>query len=373
MEASADFMTIFRELEDPRIEGRSSHKLIDILTITLCAVICGADSWELIAEVGKSKLDWFKSFLELPNGIPSHDTFSRVFSIIDPDKFLDCFTRWVSLTVPMLSEEIVAIDGKSLRAASKRAETPLHMITAFAVHNGIVLGQMKSKGKKNEIKTLPLLLEKLVLKGCIVTLDAMGCQRNVVKQIVNQEADYVISLKGNQGRLHEDVKLLMDSIIDGQTKKVDFDYYETIEKGHGRIEIRRCYVTEHIDFIESRDKWAGLTSVGCLESTRIIGDKETTERRYHISSIKGDAKKFGSTVRSHWSVENNVHWVMDVIFNEDKALQSADHAAENMALLRRLSLNLLKKHPEKKSLKSKKLRACMDTGFLEQLIFGVAN
>ena len=369
MDATDSFISIFDNLTDPRIDRQKRHKLIDILVITLCATICGADSWLLIEEFGKARKDWLGEFLELPNGIPSHDTFSRVFSLLDPGEFFSCFTPWVSTVIPNLSGDIVAIDGKSLRTASKVSDTPLHMITAFAVNNGIVLGQMKSIGKKNEIETLPLLLEKLMLKGCIVTLDAMGCQKKVVKQITSQEADYVISLKGNQGQLHSDVKLYMDSIIDNKLSNAKYDYYESTEKHHGRFEVRKYYITDSISWIDNKEKWSGLNSIGCVESTRIINDNTTVERRYYISSILTDAEKFGSAVRQHWGVENNVHWTMDVIFNEDKTLLHSGNSAENMASIRRLALNLLKKHSARKTIKAKKMLAALNVSYLEEIIF----
>lgn len=369
MEATSNFISIFQDLEDPRMKGKTQHNLLDILVIALCGVLSGADSWELIVDVGKARYSWFKSFLQLPNGIPSHDTFRRVFSLLDPEQFSDCFIRWTEAILPALSGDIVAIDGKALRAASQRSGSPLNMVTAFAVGNGIALGQMKSKGKKNEIKTIPLLLDKLMLEGCIVTLDAMGCQRDIAKKINQQRADYVIALKGNQGSLHDDVKTYLDGIIDHKALKVEHDYFETTDKGHGRLEVRRYYITEQIDWLPNKEKWLGLKSVGCVESKRITHDHESIERRYYITSLPASAKPFGHAVREHWGIENSMHWILDVIFNEDRILQSLGNAAENMALLRRLAINLLKRNPRKKTLKSKKLLAGMDTTFLEEVLF----
>jgi predicted transposase YbfD/YdcC len=361
----------FLSIHDPRLERKKLHKLFDILVITICAVLCGVDDWEHIAEFGRSNEDWFRGFLELPNGIPSHDTFGRVFSLLDPKEFEKSFIEWMKLLYEVSQGEIIAIDGKSLAGTYQKDlnKVAVHMVSAFATRNGVVLGQVKTEAKSNEITAIPKLLELLNLEGCIVTIDAAGCQKKIVAQIIDQKADYVLSLKGNQANLHEDVKLYLDTeSTKEEVKQTDHDCYETTEKDHGRIDIRRYWITENIDWLYQKDDWKGLKSIGFVESERIIGDKTTKERRYFICSIEANAKKFCRAVREHWHVENKLHWVLDVTFNEDGNQTRNDRAAQNLSMMRRLALNAVKQDKSKGSLKTKMLRAGWNKKFLIGLL-----
>lgn len=292
----------FEELPDPRLDRKKQHLLMDILVLTLCAVICGATSWESIEDYGQKQEVWLKSFLKLPNGIPSHDTIARVFSLLDAKQFSLCFMNWMKEVAGRI-KGVVAIDGKRLRAASLGCE-PIHLVNAFAAANGVSLGQYKVKDKSNEITAIPELLNLLNLEGCIVTVDAMGCQRNIAEKIIDAKADYVLGLKGNQGKLLEDVQLYMNTLYEGKLKKVTADYNETVEKGHGRFEKRYCLVTDCIDWLEEKLKWKGLRSIGMVISEREIKGVATIERRYYISSLSAKADAFSQAIRQHWLVES---------------------------------------------------------------------
>lgn len=362
-------------IEDPRLERRKLHKLTDILVIAICAILSGVDNWEHIAEFGRSKLPWFKQFLSLPHGIPSHDTFGRVFSLLSHDELEKYFISWVQSAATLINGEVVAIDGKRMRGSydTRTDKAAIHRVSAYATQAGLLLAQVKTADKSNEITAIPELLNKLYLKGCIVTIDAMGCQTKIVEKIIEQEADYVLSLKGNQGQLHDDVKLYLESGREKNFEGVRCDYEETIEKGHGRIEIRRYWITENIDWIEGKEKWRSLKSIGLVESERRINDKISKERRCFICSIEADAKKFSRAVRTHWDIENKVHWVLDVAFNEDHHRTRMGHSAHNISILRRLALNVIKQDASKGSIKAKRLRAGWNQAFLSQLLAKLIN
>lgn len=338
-------MERFSTLEDPRIERTKKHSMTDILVISICGFICGIDNWVELAEFGEIKKDWFKEFLELPNGIPSHDTFGRFYAALDPEEFSRCFARWVQAISEVTEGEVIAVDGKTLRRSFDRAskKAAIHMVSAWASKTGLVLGQVKTDAASNEIPAIPKLLEILRLEGCIVTIDAIGAQKEVVKSIVDKGADYVISLKKNQPKLHA---LAEDFFTEARAERfetVPHSYTETLEKEHGRLEMRRYWTTSRLDWFRERVEWAGLTSVGMVESTREVNGVSSTEVRYYISSLAGDdAQKFAHAVRGHWSVENNLHWVLDVAFDEDRSRVRKDNAPENMAMLRHVALNLLK-------------------------------
>lgn len=358
----------FEQMPDPRINRKKKHLLMDIMVLTLCAVICGATSWESIEDYGKKQEEWLKTFLKLPNGIPSHDTIARVFSLLDGKEFALCFMEWMK-EVSGRVKGVVAIDGKRLRGAST-VNNPIHLVNAFAVENGMSLGQYKVKDKSNEITAIPELLKLLSIKDCIVTIDAMGCQKGIAEKIVDAGANYVLGLKGNQGNLLKDVQLYLDSLYEGKLKRVEIDYHESIDKGHGRFEKRCCLVTDSIDWLEEKSKWKELRSIGMIISERTINKITTTERRYYISSLPAEADIFSQTVRQHWSVENQLHWVLDVTFNEDRQRMNTKYAAQNLAVIRQSALNLLRMDKTSKqiSLKRKQFCAALDHNYLQTLL-----
>jgi predicted transposase YbfD/YdcC len=361
----------FSSLTDPRILLKTSHKLIDIIVITLCAVLAGADEWTEIAQFGRIKEQWFRTFLELPFGIPSHDTFGRVFSKIRPEEFEKCFLDWVRSAFQNIAPQVIAIDGKTLRHSYDRSsnKAAIHMVSAWATENRLVLGQVKTEEKSNEITAIPELLRVVALKGCIVTIDAMGCQKEIVKQIVEQEADYVISLKGNQGTMHKEVELLFQNAKDNGFKNLSHDTYETTDGEHGRIEIRRFTTTAEVDWFEDKSKWEKLTSFGMVESERQIGDKTTRETRYYISSLRGDARIFAQASRGHWGIENGLHWSLDIAFREDESRIRIGHAATNLGIIRHFALNLIKQDKTRKiGVKGSRKRAGWDESYLHRLL-----
>ena len=368
------FFEHFSKIEDPRLNRKKLHNLIDILVIVLCAVICGAENWEDMEEFGHAKYDWFKTFLELPNGIPSHDTLWRVFSLLNPEQFEKNFIAWMNSCVELSAGSIIPIDGKRLRSSngsvlSKKAA--IHMVSAFSSANGLVLGQRKIDDKSNEITAIPKLLETLYLKGCIVTIDAMGCQKNIAEKIIDQGADYVLALKENHKNLYEDVKLYLDSIADNQLKNIPHQIVETCEKGHGRVEVRRYCITESIGWLEDKILWKNLKSIGMVESERFVNNATSIERRYFISSLSENVEIFSNAVRMHWSIENNLHWVLDVAFGDDKAKTCAGDSAENLAIVRRIGYNIVKQDAKKRSIKGKRLDAGWNNDYLMTLLLKV--
>ena len=370
----------FKALPDPRVQGRCDHDLIDVLVIAVCTLLCGGTGFDDMADFGRAKYEWFKTFLTLRNGIPSHDTFNRVFAALKPEGFLDCFLRWTQSLRQAVAQEIVALDGKALRRALRRGQSPRYIISAWAQGNGLVLGQFKVADKSNEITALPHLLRVLELAGCIVTVDAMGCQKTIAKEIIEADADYVLALKGNQETVHAEVKSYLDDAIVQQaaspTRKAkkpptpELAYTETVEKDHGRLEIRRCWQSGRLGWFADQAKWEGLRSVGVVESVRQVGtEAPTIERRYYLSSLAVDVEKFARAVRGHWGVENSLHWCLDVQMGEDQSRARTGHAAENLATLRRLALNLLKRDKTKKrGLRGKQLNAGWDHAYLLRLL-----
>lgn len=363
-----NLITIIREIEDPRVDRTRLHKLEDILVIAICALLCGAESFEDMEVFGEAKEGWFGTFLELPNGIPSHDTFGRVFAALDPEKFLEAFMRWTQSLREVLSGEVVAIDGKALRRAIDKGQSPKVIVSAWAVGSGLVLGQRKVEDKSNEITAVPELLRSLELAGCIVTLDAMGCQKQIAREIIESDADYVLALKGNQGTAHEEIRTFLDDAI--ARKDPVLAFWESVEKGHGRLETRRYWQSDRIGWFADLGAWDSLRSVGVVEAVREIEGKISVERRYYLSSLTLDAPRFARAVRSHWGVENQLHWVLDVVFNEDQSRARLQHASENLATLRRWSLNLLKADIllAKRSLKARRKNAGWDNSYLLHLL-----
>jgi predicted transposase YbfD/YdcC len=378
--AKASLVAHFAQVPDPRIERRKDHDLIDILVIAVCTLLCAGETFNDMEDFGKAKYDWFKTFLGLRNGIPSHDTFNRVFAALDPKEFLDCFLRWTQSLREAVPQEIVALDGKALRRALNKDQSVKYVVSAWAESNGLVLGQLKVADKSNEITAVPELLRVLELSDCIVTIDAMGCQKKIAKEIVEADADYVLALKGNQETVHQEVKSFLDAaLLEQQTPRLPgaklsteaatLASVETVEKDHGRLETRRYVQSDQLNWFADRPKWEGLKSVGLVESTRQVDGKTTIERRYYLSSLALGAETFARAVRSHWGVENKVHWVMDVCFREDQSRARTGYAAENLATLRRLALNLLKREKTKKrGIRGKQLNASWDHAYLLQLL-----
>lgn len=361
----------FSSLTDPRVTGRIDHKLIDIITITLCAVISGANDFVHIERYAKSKQDWLESFLELPFGIPSHDTFGRVFSLLSNEEVSRCFLSWVQSVFKTTDGEIVPIDGKTLRRSydSSSNKAAIHMVSAWASKNGMALGQVKTNDKSNEITAIPKLLDKLDLKGCIVTIDAMGTQKKIADKIINKGADYVLALKGNQSTIHKNTALFFDHLEENQKDVTSIDTFESVDGDHGRVETRKYTVVSDIDWLQGKEDWRGLTSIGMVESTRDFGDKVSTDKRYYLTSLDCDSEKFAEAVRSHWGVENKLHWVLDISFREDENRIRKGNAAENMAVIRHLALNLLNRDKESKvGKKTKRLMAGWDNEYLIKLI-----
>jgi predicted transposase YbfD/YdcC len=363
----------FSPLEDGRDQTKVRHLLIEIVIIAIVAVICGADGWTEIEEFGKSNEEWFRKFLKLENGIPAHDTFGRVFSLIAPAAFQECFSAWIgSLREDDALEEIVAIDGKSLRRSHdrKRGQGPLHMVSAWAVNNRVVLGQRATEAKSNEIKAIPELLDTLLLRGCIVTIDAMGCQKAIAEKIVDQSGDYVLALKGNQGKLAEQVE---EAFVDADARNyegVESNYYETLDHGHGRRETRRYWTLGQLDGIDQKDQWKNLNVVGMVQSIREQDGKTSSEYRYYIASIGNDAQRFAKAVRAHWGVENDLHWSLDISFREDECRIRQRQAAENFTVLRHIALARLKNETTlKRGIKTKRLKAAWDENYRAKLLF----
>ncbi len=365
----------FSEIEDPRVDRTKRHLLIDIITITLCAVIGGAETWSEIELYGKCKYKWFKKFLKLPNGIPSHDTFARVFARLNPEQLQDCFLNWVKSITSLVAGEIVAIDGKTLRHSYDKTndKSAIVMVSAWAQKNGLVLGQRKVDNKSNEITAIPQLLKVLYLKGCIVTIDAMGCQKEIVSQIVSQEADYVITLKKNQVGLYQRVDDLFSEAIHRQGEGYVYSDYNLSELGHGRAETRTYRVLNNVqDLVDPEAQWKNLNSLGRVDYLRTENNGKTKlEKRYFITSLFQEAQDLSQSIRGHWSIENQLHWVLDVEFNEDDSRVRKDYAPENLAIIRHIALNLLKQDKSVKgSIKSKRNRAGWDNDYLLKVLIG---
>lgn len=364
----------FEELQDPRVERSRRHELLDIVVIAICGVICGADTWVDIAEFGLAKQEWFEQFLHLPNGIPSHDTFGRVFARLDPEQLQGCLLAWAAALQKASGGKLVALDGKTLRRSHDQAsgKSALHLVSAWATENHLVLGQQKVAGHSNEITALPALLGMVALEGCTVTIDAMGTQKEIAGRVKERGAEYVLALKGNQRRLYEEVQESFTLAEREGFLGIGHDRHETVNGGHGRIERRRyctIWAPEHIAYLDPGGEWAGLRSIGMVEAKRTVGEKVSVERRYYLSSLAGEARPFAEAVRGHWDIENGLHWVLDVAFREDESRVRTGNAPENLALLRRIALTLLRQEKTARvGIKAKRLKAGWSEDYLLKVV-----
>lgn len=340
----------FENLPDPRMDRCRRHELIDIIAITICAVLGGCDTWTDIEEFAEIREDWFRKFLKLPNGIPSHDTLSRVFSLLSSEHFQEAFSNWVKDIKRVFKNEIVAIDGKCLRAShdSANGKAAIYMVSAWAESNRLVLGQVKTDEKSNEITAIPELLRTLEVSGCIVTIDAAGCQKKIAQQIRSQGADYVLALKGNHSTLHEDVAEFFKMVGTKDFKEYQHDQFEEVSGGHGRVETRKYWIVWDLEWLENRDQWADLKMIGMVESERWKDGHTSKERRFFVSSLPPNVRAFAKAVRGHWGIENKLHWCLDVSFEEDKSRVRKGRSAQNLAVVRHIATNLLKQETSKK-------------------------
>jgi predicted transposase YbfD/YdcC len=376
-----DYRRCFADVEDPRVDRTKRHALIDIIMIAVCAYLCGAEGWEDMQAYGIAKEQWLRDVLglELAQGIPSDDTFRRVFARLDPDQFGASLAQVVRELVGTLAGQVLALDGKTARHSGDKltGQKAIHVLTAYAAEIGLAVGQVKVDCKSNEITAIPELLKQLDIRGCIVTTDAMGCQRAIAAQITEQGGDYVFGLKGNQSGLHEDVKLRFEDAIANRfyqkdpDRRIAFDFYQTVDKDHGRTERRRYWVMEgaEIAWLSERHNWAGLKSGVAVESKRTIGDKVTVEMRYYISSVTGGAKALARPIRGHWQIENGLHWVLDVSMREDACPIWKDNSPENLATLRRFAIGLLRKEgTSKRGIKGRAKQAAWDDSYLLKVL-----
>jgi predicted transposase YbfD/YdcC len=377
---SFDIVEHFSRVPDPRLTRTRRHNLVDILAVALCATICGAESFSAMADYGQSKQAWLGTFLELPGGIPSHDTFARVFQRLDPEAFSRCFLNWVQAIQEKSKGEIVSLDGKRLRRSFDKAagSSGIHIVSAWSWHNRLVLGQVKTDDQSNEITAIPQLLTMLDVAGCIVTIDAIGTQKPIAEQIVNQGADYLLSLKRNQPELYADTQSYLDNWIERKFRDetdqiVDHSSYHTSNGEHGRIEARRYWAMPVPDWIDHKHKWAGLESIAVVEANRTVDQKTSVHRRYYITSLPPDAKRIGHAIRNHWGIENRLHWVLDMSFREDECRVRTSNAPQNLAALRHIALNLIRSEKrQQRSVKRKQLLAGWRNDYLEQILLNEA-
>ena len=360
----------FTRLRDPRRHHLKRHLLIDILVIAICAVIANADDWQQVVTFAKRRRAWLLTFLSLPNGIPSHDTFERVFDRLDPQAFQACFRQWVEALAQTLGLGHIAIDGKTLRHSGNAAKgwRPLHVVSAWASQVQLSFGQVTVDEKSNEITAIPRLLELLDLHGALVTIDAMGCQREIAKQIVAGKGDYVFSVKDNQPHLLEDIRECLGKALETNFAGLCWDRFETIERSHGRQETRTYLILTNPEGLRNQEAWAGLKVIGMWTNERLLKDTASDETHYFIGSRVMSAQKYGEALRGHWGIENKLHWHLDITFGEDANRVQRRQGAENLALVRRLALGLLKRHPGQESMACKRLAAAYDTDFLEEIL-----
>lgn len=369
-ETQTSLVEHFTDLPDPRQRQNREHKFIDILVITICAAICGADDWVAVEQFGCAKHAWFERFLDLPSGIPTHDTFWRVFRHLDAEQFQTCFIEWIASVQELTVGEVIAVDGKQLRRShdAPAGKAAIHMVSAWATTNSLVLGQRKVDDKSNEITAIPDLLNKLELSGCIVTIDAMGCQTKIAETIVEKGADYLLALKENHSLLYEDVALLFDDLAEGGFTAYPYDHAKRVDKEHGRIEVRQAWsiaTPTLIANLRTAHKWPQLATLVKVQSERYLNDHHSFETRYYISSLEASAASLLHATRAHWAIENSLHWVLDIAFREDESRLRKDNGAQNFAVIRHIALSLLKQdNTLKVGVKNKRLRAGWDQDYL---------
>jgi predicted transposase YbfD/YdcC len=363
--------TCFADLEDPRVQASCDHRLLDIVVIAILAVTCGADDWTDLETFGERRYDWLKTFLQLPNGVPSHDTFQRVFGLLDRQQFAACLFQWMQALHEATGGKLIAIDGKALRRsfARKSGKAMLHLVTAWSSENGLTLAQIATEEKSNEITAIPEVLKLLSLKGCTVTIDAMGTQKEIARQIREQKGHYVLALKGNQSGLQEDMQALFDAGMQTDFADAKHEVYETHETGHGRTDERTCHVIEIPEDHPQRTLWKDLRTLAVTVSRRVVGERESWESRLYVSSHPPRAKLLANAIRRHWSIENSQHWVLDVTFSEDARRQQDRHGAANLAAVRRLVVSLLRQDQTlKRGAKCKRMACALDPNYLLQII-----
>jgi predicted transposase YbfD/YdcC len=368
---TATFMEHFSDLEDPRDDKNKKHQLMDILFLVIAAVISGAEGWEAIETFGEEKLEWLRKYFPFANGVPSHDCIRMVMISLSPKALQGCFARWMQAVVEVANGEVVAIDGKTLRRSFERAEGlgAIQMVSAWAKRNGVSLGQVKTDEKSNEITAIPALLALLELRGCIVTLDAMGCQREIAEKIREQGADYVLAVKKNQKELHQAIEDYFETAEGAGYRAVPLERLEEVDSGHGRVEVRRYQLVPDLSTLPKPEQWKDLQGVARVEGERHLGDRVSTEVRYYITSFGQDVGRLAEAVRGHWGIENSLHWVLDVTFREDDSRLRAGYGAENFAVIRHIALNLLKREPSKGSLKRKRYKAALNNEFRSNVLF----
>jgi predicted transposase YbfD/YdcC len=374
MKKSSCFIEYFEDIPEYRQEGKVHHLLTEILFISVAATLANAIGWTQVEEFAIAREEWLKKFLTLPYGIPSHDTFERVNEAIDPVQFSKCFAEWTRDIAQRSDGAIIAVDGKTSRGSfdNQLQKGAIHIVNAWISSNSLILGQLKTSEKSNEITAIPELLDMLFVKGCIITIDAMGCQRDIAEKIIDKKADYVLAVKGNQPTLMQNIVDWFDLAEQNRFKDFEHDTCKTYDKGHGRIEKRKYYITEDIEWLAEKSEWKGLKSIGMAIRENIENDRTTVERRYYISSLKADAKTFAKAVRSHWGVEST-HWILDMVFKEDQSRERKNFGPENKSLLNKVALNLLKQDTQDKkkiSLTTKRYKASMDVNYLENILFG---
>lgn len=364
----------FSVIKDPRQQSKIEYELLDILFLCVVAMICGAEAWHDIELVGKARIAWFQSKGFLLSGVPISDTIARIISRLNPEEFRGCFIKWMASASAATQGQIVPIDGKRLRGAydNKKGNLAIHMVSAFAAENGMVLGQIKTEEKSNEITAIPALLNLLDIKGCIVTIDAMGCQEEIAAKIIDKKSDYVLAVKDNQKNLHDEIKDFFDCATQHDFKAVSHDYYEEISKGHGRVETRKYWLSDCLETMANPDKWAGIKTIGMVESERYIKGKTSIECRYYIASLSQNAMTFSHAVRSHWAIENKLHWVLDVTFKEDLSRVRKDNGAENLGIIRHVALNILRQDKTtKESVKGRRYMAALDSKYANKVLDGL--
>lgn len=367
-EGKQSMMEHFTDLEDPRTR-QSPHSLMELLLTAICAVLSGADSWVNVALWGQAKLSWLRQFLPFANGVASHDTFGRVFALLDSTVFERCFIAWMRSVCQAFEGLQVALDGKTVRRSKSSGQKAIHMVSAFAHGLGLTLGQVKTAEKSNEITAIPELLEALLLKGCLVTIDAMGCQKAIAAKIIAQQSDYALLVKNNQPGLAAAIESFFDTAARTGYQGISHTHAEWIDKDHGRIETRRCVVSDDLSCLQGKGDWPGVKTIILVESSRHINGVVSAERRYYICSRLGDAGHLGAAVRGHWGIENGLHWSLDVVFGEDQARMREGNSAENFSILRRIALNLFRQDTSTKaSIKSRRLLAACDDTYRQKLL-----